>query len=206
MKMKFADVMGVVYSEKGFRFGGYTTEGFLNVVEPLESKRSGVIQEIIAEAHYIFHWLHNFPEILFLVGILTYKSLWIASMFFLAAYLIEYARFYMLRSSIIIAHISLLWSRLRIIAYLISAIYLWGQSKILAIILIAFIGLQQIYLFSNFLMLPLSTFLASIIFKKYGRPWNNYFALSLQFAINRWRFKLFPADRFNVSIDIPDVN
>lgn len=206
MKMKFADVMGVVYSEKGFRFGGYTTEGFLNAVESLELKRPEVTQEIVAEAHYVFNWLHNFPEIAFLVGAMIYKSLWLASLFFLTAYLVEYARFYIFRSSTTIAHLSFIWSKIRIIVYVVSAFYLWTGYKLLSIALLIFIGLQCPLIISSVLMLPLSTFLAHLIFKKYGRPWHNYFALSLQFAVNRWRLKLFPADRFNIPVDIPGVN
>lgn len=59
MKMQAIDSFGSLYSAAGLRFGGFQTEQFFEATEELENIRSGVREEIIAEAHCLVYWLHS---------------------------------------------------------------------------------------------------------------------------------------------------
>jgi hypothetical protein len=199
MKMKPRDVMGSLYSESGLRFGGFQTGNFLNATEPLEEKSPGIREKIVAEAHYLVFWLHKFPEIGFFFGIILYKSLWIALLLFVGAFVLEIIRFYIFGSSLFLSQACRAWNWIKIPIFIIAAISLWAEGSFLPITLLVFLVLQGwLDLVASVGMLPARLVAGRIIYKKYGGHWHNMEGMAMNFVINRWRLKLFPADKFNV--------
>src|SRR3990172_5456582 len=95
MKMQPVNVMGSLYSEGGLRFGGFQSEDFLDATKDLEVVHPGAREEIIAEAHYLVHWLNRFPEIAFVFGMLFAHSISAGAWLLVMASLAELARFYL---------------------------------------------------------------------------------------------------------------
>ena len=200
MRMKPADVMGSLYSEGGLRFGGFQTSDFLDATEPLEAKQPGVRDKIVAEAHCLVFWLHKFPEIAFFFGIILYKSLWVALLLFVAAFILEIISFYIFGSSPFLSRACKVWNWIKIPIFIIAAISLWPEGTFLPIILIVFLIIQGWFdLVASVGMLPIRLIAGRIIYKKYGGHWHNMEGMAMNFVINQWRLKLFPADKFNVS-------
>ena len=192
-----SDVMGCLYSQKGLRFGGFQTSEFISVTEPLESARPGVREEIVAEAHYLVHWLFNFSEIAFLSGMLIYKSVYIALLSFLAAFIIEIIRFYSIGPSVLLAQLSRLWGYARIPAFIIAAASLWSEERSLSYVLLTFLIVQGgLNLIGTVAMLPIRIAAGRIVYKMMGGQWHNLEGSAMYLVINRWRLKLFPADRY----------
>jgi len=199
MRMPFNDVMGSLYSGGGLRFGGFQTSDFLGATEPLEEKRSGVREEIVAEAHYLVFWLDKFPEIAFFLGIVLYKSLWVALLLFVLAFILEIIRFYIFGSSPFLSRACRVWNWIKIPTFITAAIILWTEESFLSITLMAFLIIQGWFdLIASVAMLPIRLIVGQIVFSKYGGPWHNMEGMAMNFVINRWRLKLFPADRFNI--------
>jgi hypothetical protein len=199
MKMEPRGVMGSLYSEGGLRFGGFQTTDFLDATEALEEKSPGIRGKIVAEAHYIVSWLHKFPEIAFFFGIILYKSLWIALLLFVVAFILEIIRFYIFGSSPFLSHVCRVWNWIKIPIFIIAAISLWPESSFLSIALIIFLIIQGWFdLVASVGVLPIRLIAVRIIYKKYGGHWHNMEGMAMSFVINRWRLKLFPADRFNI--------
>lgn len=199
MEMFVNDVMGSLYSGGGLRFGGFQTSDFLNATEPLEERRSGVRKEIVAEAHYLVLWLNKFPEITFFLGIVLYKSLWVALFLFVLAFILEIIRFYFFGASPFLSRICRIWNWVKIPLFIIVAIIFWPENSFLSITLIVFLVIQGGYnLITSLGMLPVRLMVGKIFYAKYGGPWHNMEGMAMNFVINRWRLKLFPADKFNV--------
>lgn len=199
MRMPFNDVMGNLYSGGGLRFGGFQTSDFLGATEPLEEKKPGVKDAIVAEAHYLVSWLHNFPEIAFFWGIVLCKSLWVALFLFVLAFILEIIRFYIFGASPLLSHTCRIWNWVRIPSFSIAAIIFWPEESFLSITLILFLIIQGWFgLVSSVGMLPIRLIAGRIIYRKYGGDWHNMEGMTMDFVINRWRLKLFPADRFNL--------
>ena len=199
MEMSFNDVMGSLYSGVGLRFGGFLTSEFLSATEPLEERRSGVRKEIVAEAHYLVFWLHMFPEITFFFGIVLYKSLWVALFLFALAFILEIIRFYFFGASPFLSRICRIWNWVKIPLFIIAAIIFWPEKNFLSIALIVFLVIQGWFdLIASLGMLPMRLMVGKIVYAKYGGNWHNMEGMAMNFVINRWRLKLFPADRFNV--------
>ncbi|OGL52850.1 MAG: hypothetical protein A3G31_00430 [Candidatus Schekmanbacteria bacterium RIFCSPLOWO2_12_FULL_38_15] len=199
MKMEPRDVMGSLYSEGGLRFGGFQAADFLNATEPLEEKSPGIREKIVAEAHYLVFWLHKFPEIGFFFGIILYKSLWIALLLFVGVFVLEIIRFYIFGSSLFLSQACRTWNWVKIPIFIIAAISLWPEGSFLPITLLVFLVLQGWFdLIASVGMLPVRLIAGRIIYKKYGGHWHNMEGMAMNFVINRWRLKLFPADKFNV--------
>jgi hypothetical protein len=199
MEMPFNDVKGSLYSGGGLRFGGFQTSQFLDVTEPLETKLPGIREKVVGEAHYLAFWLHKFPEIAFFFGIILYKSLWIAFLFFIGAFILEIIRFYIFGSSLFLSHLCRFWNWAEIPAFIIAAIALWPEENSLSIILLGFLVIQGWFdLVASVGMLPIRLVIGRLIYKKYGRHWHNMEGMTISFVINRWRLKLFPADRFKI--------
>lgn len=200
MRMKPKDVMGSLYSEGGLRFGGFQTSEFLVATEPLEEKRHGVREEIVAEAHYLVSWLHKFPEIAFFFGIILYRSVWVALLFFVIAFLLEIIRFYIFGSSFFSARLCKFWGWIKIPLFIITAFILWPEDSVLSIVLVSFLIIQGwLGLISTIGMLPIRLTAGRIIYKKYGGHWHNMEGMAMNFVINSWRLKIFPADKFNIN-------
>ena len=199
MKMEPRDVMGSLYSEGGLRFGGFQTTDFLDATEPLEEKSLGIREKIVAESHYLAFWLHKFPEIAFFFGIILYKSLWIALLLFVVAFILEIIRFYIFGSSPFLSQVCRVWEWIKIPIFIVASISLWHEGSFLSIILIVFLIIQGWFdLVTSVGMLPIRLIAVRIIYKKYGGHWHNMEGMAMSFVINRWRLKLFPADRFNI--------
>jgi hypothetical protein len=199
MKMEPRDVMGSLYSEAGLRFGGFQTTVFLDATEPIEEKKPGIRKRIVAEAHYLVHWLHKFPEIAFFFGIIFYESVWIALLLFVVAFIIEHIRFYIFGASPFLSQVCKIWNWMKIPIFIIASINLWHEGRVLSISLIVFLIIQGWFdIVSSIGMLPIKLIFVRIIYKIYGGHWHNTEGMAMSFVINRWRLKLFPADRFNV--------
>lgn len=199
MKMEPRDVMGSLYSEGGLRFGGFQTADFLSATEPLEEKRHGIRGEIIAEAHYLVFWLHKFPEIAFFFGIILYKSLWVALLLFAIAFFLEIIRFYIFGSSLFLSRLCKFWNWIKIPLFIIAAVVLWPGGIFWPVTLLAFLIIQGWFdLIASVAMLPIRLIVGRFIYKKYGGHLHNMEGMAVSFIINRWRLKLFPADKFNV--------
>jgi len=133
--MKLVDISGNLYSSKGLKFGGFQTSNFIEVTEKLEEIKPGIIEEIIAEAHYLIFWLYRFPEIAFFLGIVFFKSILVALLLFSLAFILEIIRFYIFGTSVIIAHICRIWDWIKIPLFVITSVFLWTESSFLSIIL-----------------------------------------------------------------------
>ena len=142
MRMKPVDVAGSVYSSGGLRFGGFQTFDFLLATENLEKLCSGVIQEIVAEAHYLAFWQHRFPDFVFLLSAWWTRSAGLALLLAALGYCLELLRFFLLGPSRMIAVLSWLWGWLRLAAYPVAVVLTWSESKFLAVALAVFFGLQ----------------------------------------------------------------
>lgn len=214
MKMELRDISGSLYSSPhpsgkvvGIWFGGFQTADFLDATESLEEKRPGAREEIIAEAHYLVLWLHEFPNIGFLFGIILGTgldnyliSLLLALLISAGCYMIESIRFYMFGASPLLSQLCRAWRWIKIPAFIIAAISLWPEDNFLSITLIVFLIVLSV------VMLPIKAIsgrIIQIIFSEklenlYGSDWYKMTALAMDFVINRWRLKLLPADRFNI--------
>ena len=202
MKMKLADASGSLYSSPkpgvvGIWFGGFKTDDFFNETETLEEKRPGVREEIIAESHYLVLWLHRLPEIGFFFGVAFYNSLLVGLLLFGVAFIFEYVRFYMFGASPILSQLCRIWGYLKIPTFIIAAIGLWPQGKILPIALIVFL------ISSSVAMMPINviatrimqTMFSEKLGAHYGRDWFKMTGLAVDFVIHRWRLKLVPTDK-----------
>ena len=199
MKMEPRDVMGSLYSEGGLRFGGFQTANFLDATESLEGKSPGIRGKIVAEAYYLVFWLHRFPEIAFFFGITLYKSLWTALALFVVAFIFEIIRFYVFGASPFLSQVCRVWNWIKFPIFIIAAISLWPESSFLSITLMVFLIIQGwLDLVASVGMLPIRLIAGRMIYKKYGGHWHNMEGIAMNFVINRWRLKLYPADRFNV--------
>lgn len=199
LEMPFNDVMGSLHSMMGLRFGGFQTSDFLESTEPLEKKQPGIREKIIGEAHYLVQCLHNFPEIAFFFGIVFYKSLWVALLLFVIVFILEIIRFYVFGTALFLSQMCRFWSWIKAPIFIIAAINLWPESSFLSIVLIIFLIVQGWFdLVASIGMLPIRLIACRIIYNKYGGHWHNMEGMAMNFVINRWRLKLFPADRFNV--------
>ena len=199
MRMKPLDVMGSLYSSGGLRFGGFQTPDYLDATEPLEEKQPGIREKIIAEAHYIVYWLHRFPEICFFLGIILYRSISLGLLLFAAAYILEVVRFYAFGPSILLSHACRAWNWVKAPAFIVAAGILWPDGILLPITLLVFLVVQGWFsAVSSVGMLPVRFVITRIVYKRYGGHWHNMEGMAISFVINKWRIKLFPADRFNI--------
>ncbi len=192
--------MGSLYSEGGLRFGGFQIADFLEATEPLEEKRSGIREEIIAEAHYLVLWRDRFPEIAFFFGIILYQSLWVALLLFVAAFILEIIRFYIFGAiaSLFLSRLCRFWNWAKIPAFIIAAIILWPENIFLSITLLIFLIIQGWFgLVTTIGMLPIILLVGRFVYKTYGGQGHNMEGLAMNFIINRWRLRLFPADKYN---------
>lgn len=202
MEMRPVDVEGILYSQAGLRFGGFQTCDFFDATEPLEEKRPGIRQKIVAEAHYLVYWLHKFPEIAFFFGVVYFKSIWIGFLLFVCAFLVEIIRFYIFGSSLFLSYICRAWNLIKIPAFIVAAIILWPYGIFLSIALLSFLLIQGLFdLISSLAMLPIRLFVGRLIYLKYGGHFHNMEGMAMSFVINRWRLKLFPTDRFKIDED-----
>lgn len=192
MRMQPVDRMGALYSSDGLRFGGFQTAQFFEMTDDLEDIRPGVREEIVAEAHYLVHWLHVFPEIGFFLGTIISKSLLVGFICFVVAYILEIIRFYTLRASPVISKLCYIWNWIKIPLFVGAAILLWPQGKLIPIIFILFLILQcKLMLISVIAMLPIKLLIGLWIFKKYNDPYmNNMEALAMGYVLDRWRMEL----------------
>ena len=202
MKMKLRDLSGNLYSSPkpgvvGIRFDGFKTASFFDATEALEEKRSGVREEIIAEAHYLVFWFHRLPEIGFFFGVVFSNSLLIGLLLLGVAVIFEYVRFYMFGASLLLSQLCRIWGYIKIPVFIIAAAGLWSQGKFLPIALIVFL------ISSHMVLMPIKVVVTRIMQKisseklkaHYGRDWFKMAALALDFVIHRWRLKLFPTDK-----------
>jgi hypothetical protein len=200
MRMEPVDVEGSLFSEAGLRFGGFQTSDFFRLTEPLEDRNPGIRTRIVAEAHHLVFWLHRFPEIAFLFGIVLYKSVLLGLSFFVFAFVFEVLRFYIWGHSPWVSSLSRLWNWLRVPSYLAAAFFIGLGTTSLIISLFAFLILQGwLGLFSTVAMLPFRMFVASFVYKKFGGNLHNIEGLALVDVTNYWRLRLFPADRFKLN-------
>ena len=199
MRMKPVDVAGSLYSEGGLRFGGFQTMDFFYATEQLEEKRPGIREEIVAEAHYLVYWLHRFPEIAFSFGIIFYRSLLLGLLLFAAAYILEVVRFYAFGPRMLLSHACRVWNWVKVPVFIVAAGILWSDGILLPITLLVF-GVVQGWFsaVSSVGMLPVRLAIARIVYKRYGGHWHNMEGMAMNFVINNWRLKLFPADRFGI--------
>lgn len=199
LEMPLNDAMGSLYSGGGLRFGGFQTGDFLEATEPLEKKQPGIREKIVGEAHYLVFWLHKFPEIAFFLGIVFYKNLWTASLLFIVAFILEFIRFYTFGSSLFLSGVCRFWNWIKIPTFIITSIILWPEGHFLPIVLLIFLIIQGWFdLITIIGMLPIRLVAGRIIYKKYGEHCNNMEGMAMSFVINKWRLKLFPADKFNI--------
>ena len=200
MKMEPRDVMGSLYSEGGLRFGGFRTTDFLNATEPLEEKSPGIREKIVAEAHYLVCWLREFPAIGFFFGIILYKSLWIALLLFVGAFVLEIIRVYIFGSSLFLSQTCRAWKWIKIPVFIIAAISLWPEGNFLPTTLMAFLVFHwMIWFVVGMVTLPIRVIVGRIVYKEYEGHWNNMEGTVMNFVINRWRLKLFPTDKFSLN-------
>ena len=134
MKMNFRDVLGTLYSAGGIRFGGFQTLEFLELTEPLEEKRPGIREEIIAESYYLVMWKHDICEVGFYFGIALYTSLKIASLFLILTFIIEVIRFCLFGSSMTISYSCKVWEWVRLPIFTITSVILWPKGHFLPIL------------------------------------------------------------------------
>lgn len=200
MSMEPRDVDGILYSAGGLRFGGFQTSDFIDATEQLEQRRPGVREEIVGEAHYLVHWLHQFPGIVFFLAIIFSQSVWIALLLFVAAFVLEIIRFYIFGSSLFSPFLCRVWRWIKYPLFIIAAVVMWSENTLLSITLLVFVIIQGCFgLLSIVGMLPLKLTIAQIMAKKYGSPhWCNMEGMAMTFVINSWRQKLFPADKSNI--------
>jgi hypothetical protein len=192
--MKYSDTMGVVYSAAGLRFGGFQMADFLTWTAPLEEARPGVREEIVAEAHYLANWLHRFPEFAFFLGLLAFRSLAVSLLFFVAAYVLEYSRFYFLGPSPFLSLLCRLWEWLKLPALVIAAIILWPTSRVQAATALAFLILRGwLTLGTGAVLLPIRLLLSKIIYQRFSRihpQIHNTEGIALMTVINAWSRRL----------------
>jgi hypothetical protein len=191
MKMEPVDVSGILYSSRGLRFGGFRTEEFLEETSDLENVRPGARRAIVGEAHYLATWLHCFPEVAFLVGAITFSSLAYASAFFVLAFLLEIARFYAFGASRTLSRACWVWHIIRFPLYIAAAIWLWPTGRVLAIVVIAFIILQGLWLLASaVMMLPLRLLVSRLVYNwaSHVHPQiHNMEGMAMAYVITRWR-------------------
>jgi len=194
MVMPFNDVMGNLYSAAGLRFGGFQTAQFLELTEDMKKIRPGVREKIIAEAHYLGVWLHNFPEIAFFFGILFSRSLLIGFLCFVGAFFLEIFRFYTFGASLLVSHLSRLWNWIKFPLFLGSAIFLWSEGGLIPIVFIVFLILQGwLGIISTVGMLPIRLLIVTWLHRKFGKKHphiHNMEGLAMQYVIDHWRMKL----------------
>ena len=201
IRLKPTDVVGTLYDELGLKLF-YPTEQFVTETEQLESVREGVREEIIGEAHHLILWKDRLQEIAFLLALFFYHSLWAGLLGFVIAWAIENVRLYLFGPSRMLAQFSRLWLVLRIPVFLWMAYLLWPTETFLSVSLVLFLVLQSGLHLLTIATLPLTILLASILHKTIGRKYPLGAlpeGLAVHWIILRWRLKLFPADKFQLS-------
>jgi hypothetical protein len=190
--MEPVDIAGSLYDEKGLSFGGFRTSVFFEVTEGISIKKLGIRERIIAEAHYLVYWLNNFPEIIFLIGIIFFKSLWVGLFLFTMGFIFEKIRFYFFGASPLVSWFSMVWEWIKTPVLIVTAVLLWvGGYHFLSVVLMGFLVVQGwLSLISLIGMLPLDILITGIARRKRGRQWGNTQSLALNFVINYWRYKL----------------
>jgi hypothetical protein len=194
MRMSFRDSSGTLYSGKGLRFGGFSTIEFLEVTAPIEAVRPGVREEIIGEAHYLAFWVDRFPEIAFFVALVESRSIPLALLICACAYVSEIIRFYALGPSLLLSHACRLWDWTKLPLAAIAAIFLWPESRTLAITLVAFVVIQgwtSIVTSAVFTPIRLTTLLVvkKLLSHRHPQIWN-FEGMVLSTVIDRWSQKL----------------
>lgn len=195
MKMQPVNVMGVLHSSGGIRFGGYQFDQFIDLTAELEVVRTDAQDEIVAEAHYLAIWLHIFPGMAFLIATVWTRSLLYGFLWFVGAFLLEAFRFYAFGSSPLVSHLSRLWQWLQVPAFLIAAVFLWPEGWVTPLVLVGFLILQGWLKFiTAVVFLPLRIGIAYIGNRALlGIQFNEcqpvMEGLAMQWVIDRWRKK-----------------
>ena len=167
--MKAIDIQGSLYSSAGLRLGGFPTQQFLEATEQLEQTRPGTRDRIIKEAHFTVKWLHAFPEIGFLIGVLWTKSVLLALIIALGCYIFELVRAGFVGDSPISAIACQLWKFLKIPAYLLAAWILWHTSAWLSSWLIIFLIFQGWFsLLTSIVFSPFRIIFATYLLRRFG--------------------------------------
>ena len=185
------DVSGILYSSRGLRFSGFRTDEFLEETADLEAARPGVRRDIVAEAHYLACWLHCFPEVGFVTGVVALRSLGYGAAFFVLAFILEIIRFYTFGALRTLARACWLWNILRFPLCVAGAMWLWPTARLLAIVLVAFIILQGLWLLASaVVLLPLRLLVARLVYK-WASPVHpqiyNMEGMAMAWVITRWR-------------------
>gem|GEM_PF-4953599 len=127
----------------------------------------------------------------FLVGVVTFRSLAYASAFFVLAFLLEMGRFYAFGASRTLSRACWLWHIVRFPLYIAAAIWLWPTGRLLAIVVIAFIILQGLWLLASaVMMLPLRLLVSRLVYNwaSHVHPQiHNMEGMAMARVITRWR-------------------
>lgn len=194
--MQPVDVQGVIYSSGGLRFGGFPTGRFLELTEDLEEIAPGVRDKIIAEAHYLAFWLHRFPELAFLIGILYSQSLIFGFILFIVAFGLEMFRFRIFGADPFVSFLCRSWDWFKWPLYFVSFLILWPINKFFLIPAIIFIVLEDFLgLFSTILLALVKIVGGTLAYRGFlvKNHWVLYLEyLALEYVIVRWRMKLLP--------------
>ena len=196
MRMKHVDNVGAIYSSSGVRFGGFQTAEFLVATESLESLRPGVREEIIAEAHYLVNWLHRFPEVVFVLGLLLAHSLMGAFLLFVVAYVMEYARFYVLGPSRLVSSLCRSWEWIKVPVCLLVAVLLWNTSRVQAVATVVFLLAQGwLTLGTTVVLFPVRLLLNTALYRRFSHlhpQIHNTEGIALMEVIGSWTRRLNP--------------
>ncbi len=167
--MKAIDIQGSLYSSAGLRFGGFPTQQFLEATEQLEYIKPGTRDQIIKEAHFTVQWLHKFPEVGFLIGVLWTKSILLALLIALGCYIFELFRAGFVFNSPISAVACQLWQFLKIPSYFLAAWILWPTSIWLSSWLIGFLIFQGwLSLLTTIMFSPFRIIFATFLLRRFG--------------------------------------
>ena len=161
---------------------------------PFEAVRPGVREEIVGEAHYMAFWVDRFPEIAFFAALLESRSIPLALLICACAYLSEIIRFYALGPSLLLSHACRLWDRAKLPLAVTAAIFLWPESRTLAITLVAFVVIQGwTSIVTAGVFTPISLATLSVVKKllshRHPQVWN-FEGMVLSAVIDRWSQKL----------------
>jgi hypothetical protein len=201
--MKPVNASGMLYSARGISFGGIPFEYFLQQTEDIEKIKPFVREEIICEAHYLILWQYSFPEILFLLSLITTNSIFVGFISIFIAYILEIYRFYNYGPSYSISKICMEWDNwAKYLSFSLGLLYFYENYNIvIIIILIAFLILQVWLGFLIPILGVTRNFIITLILKKIlpiyqdmygivkelGPKVYNIESLAILLIINRWK-------------------
>ena len=188
------DEMGTLYTSDGLRLDCSTAD-FMSYTASLENARPGVRSEIVTEAQCASLWATRcVPEIVFLAAAVQWRSALVALVFTFGFWLVEYLRClifgaYFLYNGVML---SKLWSWLRYLAFPLVGVVVWGDNRMFAVLIFAFIIPMLVDVLILIFQFAIAGTLFRFLYLRFGEGWytNPVKASIVRSTLQRWTTRI----------------